>query len=191
MNQHSSINKLILCALFTALTAVGAYLSIPLPFTPVPVTLATLAAMLSGTMLGSKYGSISQIVYIFIGAIGVPVFHNFTAGLSIIAGPTGGYLIGYIAIAFCAGLYRHNSSTDGDHTRPKCNSTLKLVILLVAGNIICYAAGTLWFVISTGSSVAAALVSCIVPFIPGDILKILVATFLTKRLKSVIQNNFS
>lgn len=191
MNQHSSISRLIMCALFTALTAVGAFLSIPLPFTPVPVTLATLAAMLSGTLLGSKYGSTSQIVYIFIGAIGVPVFHNFTAGIGIITGPTGGYLIGYVAIAFCAGLYRNNRCNSENHTHPTLSSTAKLVLLLAAGNIICYAAGTLWFVISTGSTVAAALLSCIVPFIPGDILKILVATFLTNRLKSVMQNSLS
>lgn len=191
MNQRSSISRLIMCALFTSLTAVGAYLSIPLPFTPVPVTLATLAAMLSGTLLGSKYGSISQIIYIFIGAVGVPVFHNFTAGIGIITGPTGGYLLGYVAIAFFAGLYRNNRCSSEKTIHPNPSSTVKLVFLLAAGNVICYTAGTLWFVISTGSSISAALLSCIVPFIPGDILKILVATFLTKRLKPVIQNYFS
>lgn len=187
MNKYSSTSKLIICALFTALTAVGAYLSLPLPFTPVPVTLATLAAMLSGALLGSKYGSISQLVYIFIGAIGVPVFHNFTAGLGIITGPTGGYLIGYVVIAFCAGLYSKTSRPESSNL----SSTLKLILFLTVGNILCYAAGTLWFVISTDSSVVAALLSCIVPFIPGDILKILVAAFLTKRLQAAMQKNFS
>lgn len=185
--QNSKTTMLLLTGLFTAFTAIGAALSIPLPFTAVPVTLATLIAMLAGTLLGPKYGSISQVVYIFTGIIGIPVFHNFTAGLGIVFGPTGGYLLGYIAIAFCAGLAA---------SKP---SSVRLVIMLILGNLLCYIFGTVWFLISSGSldgisaastpdgalggAIGAALISCVVPFIPGDILKIAAAVILTGRLK--------
>ena len=165
-----------LAALFTALTAVGAFISVPLPFTPVPVTLATLAAMLAGALLGPKYGSLSQIAYLLLGAAGAPVFHNFTGGLGILTGPTGGFLIGYIAIAFTAGLVSYKNSGSRPLT----------IAALTCGTLVCYIIGTAWFMISTGTSLSAAFISCIVPFIPGDILKIIAAMLLTERLKVVI-----
>lgn len=167
--------NLILTALFTALTATGAMLSLPLPLTPVPVTLATLACMLAGAFLGPKYGSLSQIIYILLGAIGIPVFHNFTAGFGIIAGPTGGYLLGYIASAFCTGLILKNTIQPA-----------KIISACVLGTFSCYLFGTCWFMLSTGSSLSAALVSCVIPFLPGDILKILAAILLIRRLKPII-----
>lgn len=132
----SKTTDLILTALFTALTAAGAMLSLPLPFTPVPLTLATLASMLAGAFLGSKYGSLSQLIYILLGAIGVPVFHNFTAGLGILAGPTGGYLLGYIATAFFTGILLKKKSTS-------CKNSLCLpfryAILLYFRNLLVHA----------------------------------------------------
>ena len=95
---------LILTALFAALTAVGAWISIPLPFTTVPITLATMGASLAGALLGPWYGSLSMIIYLLLGAVGAPVFHNMTGGLGILTGPTGGYLIGYITSALLCGL---------------------------------------------------------------------------------------
>ena len=94
---------LILTALFAALTAVGAWISIPLPFTTVPITLATMGAS-AGALLGPWYGSLSMIIYLLLGAVGAPVFHNMTGGLGILTGPTGGYLIGYITSALLCGL---------------------------------------------------------------------------------------
>ena len=85
-----------LTALLAAVTAACSWISVPLPFTPVPINLATLAVFLAGGLLGAKYGSISIITYVLLGAIGVPVFNSFTGGIGIITGPTGGYIIGYI-----------------------------------------------------------------------------------------------
>ena len=91
-------------ALFIAVTAVCSWISIPIPGTSVPINLATFAVILAGLMLGSRDGAIAMLVFLSLGAIGVPVFHSFTGGMGIVFGPTGGFLIGYIALAFFAGL---------------------------------------------------------------------------------------
>lgn len=171
----SKTTDLILTALFTALTAAGAMLSLPLPFTPVPLTLATLASMLAGAFLGSKYGSLSQLIYILLGAIGVPVFHNFTAGLGILAGPTGGYLLGYIATAFFTGILLKKKAR-----------VARILCACLLGTLSCYIFGTCWFMLSTGTSLPVSLASCVLPFLPGDLIKILAAVILIRRLKPVL-----
>lgn len=187
-NRYPQTANLILTAMFTALTAVGAYLSLPLPFTPVPVTLATLASMMAGIFLGPKYGSLSQIIYLFIGIAGIPVFHNFTAGVGIITGPTGGYLLGYIAIAFCGGLACRStnirdSKSESTGAVGSKRKNLRMIMMLTVGNLICYGLGTLWFTFSTGASASAAIASCVLPFIPGDIFKIAAAVFFSQKLR--------
>lgn len=102
--KYSKTTYMALCGLFAALTAVCSYISIPLGFTPVPVNLATLAVFLAGGLLGKKYGTVALSVYVLLGAVGLPVFSEFRGGLGVIAGPTGGYIIGYIAAAFLVGL---------------------------------------------------------------------------------------
>ena len=174
MSRSENTSKLIQAALFTAITAVGAFISVPLPFTPIPVTLATLAAMLAGTLLGPRYGSLSQIVYLLLGAVGLPVFHNFTGGLGILTGPTGGFLLGYVAMALISGVAV--TSKRGN-----------LICTLAIATVTCYIVGTAWFMATTGSGASAAFVSCIAPFIPGDIIKIIAAVILTERLKLYIR----
>jgi biotin transport system substrate-specific component len=160
---------LILCAVFAALTGICSIISIPLPFSPVPINLATLSVFLAGGLLGAKYGAISQIIYVLLGAVGVPVFHSLTSGLGILTGPTGGYIIGYILAAFIIGrIY---------------SSTKHLLLALLAGIVACYALGTLWFIYLTGVNLWSALLMCVIPFIPGDIIKILAALLLIKKLK--------
>jgi biotin transport system substrate-specific component len=150
--------KLILCALFAALTAVCSMISIPLPFTPVPINLATLSVFLAGGILGSKGGAISQLVYVALGAVGLPVFHSFTGGFGIIAGPTGGYLIGYIAGAWLIGFM----------TEKLGHGFYMNLVSMTAGLAVCYTLGTIWFMRLTSTGLAAALMLCVVPFLIGD-----------------------
>lgn len=171
----SRTTNLILTALFTALTTVGAMLSLPLPFTPVPLTLATLASLLAGAFVGPKYGSLSQLIYILLGTIGIPVFHNLTAGIGILAGPTGGYLLGYITTAFFTGILLKKNT-----------QTMRIILACLFGTLSCYVFGTCWFVLSTGTSLLAALASCVFAFLPGDLIKILAAVILIRRLKPVL-----
>ena len=145
--------------------------SVPLPFTPVPINLATFAVFLSGGLLGKKYGSMSQVVYVLIGLAGAPVFHSFTSGLGVLAGPTGGYIIGYVAAAFVIGFVTEKTSFRG-----------RFIVACTAGMIACYFLGTVRFIMLTGAPVWAALGYCVFPFIPGDAIKIAAAAVIVKRL---------
>ena len=94
---------MVFAALFAALTAAVAWFKIPLPFTPVPITLQTLAVLLSGAVLGSYYGALSMIIYLIVGAIGLPVFAGGSSGIGVLLGPTGGYLLSYPIASFVIG----------------------------------------------------------------------------------------
>ncbi len=168
--------KLILCALFAALTAVCSMISIPLPFTPVPINLATLSVFLAGGLLGSTGGAVSQLVYVILGAIGLPVFHSFTGGLGILTGPTGGYIIGYVAAAWLTGFVIEKLG----------QGFYKNIAGMAAGLFACYILGTLWFMHVTSSGLTAALMLCVVPFLLGDAIKIFVGALIVKRLHKFI-----
>lgn len=168
--------KMILFAFFAALTAVCSMISIPLPFTPVPINLATLSVFLAGGLLGARGGAASQLVYVLLGAVGLPVFHNFTGGLGILTGPTGGYLIGYIAAAWITGFL---SGKLGQ-------GIYKSMFSMILGLIACYTLGTLWFMYLTSMGISEALLLCVIPFLPGDAIKIAAGSVLVKRLRHFI-----
>lgn len=168
--------KMILYALFAALTAVLSQIAVPLPFTPVPVNLATLSVLLAGGILGAKGGAVSQTVYVLIGAVGVPVFSNFTGGFAKLAGPTGGYIAGYIAAAWLVGFL----------TSKRKKNLPNLILSMAAGILLCYMLGTAWFMILTKNTLLQSLTLCVIPFLIGDALKITAAGFLVWKLKDKI-----
>ena len=102
--EKSQIRGMVFAALFAALTGAVAWFKIPLPFTPVPITLQTLMVLLSGAMLGAYYGALSMIIYLLLGAIGLPVFAGGSSGVGALLGPTGGYLFSYPVAAFVIGF---------------------------------------------------------------------------------------
>ncbi len=102
--KQQNINGIILSGVFAAVVTVCSWITVPLPFTQVPINLAILGVLLAGGLLGSKYGALSLLVYILLGAVGLPVFAGFGAGLGAIAGPTGGYIVGYLLCAAISGL---------------------------------------------------------------------------------------
>ena len=205
---YSKTSYMALCGLFAALMAICSLISIPLGFTPVPVNLATLGVFLAGGLLGKKYGTISIAVYVLLGAVGVPVFAGFRGGLSVLVGPTGGYIIGYVAAAFLVGLLievlapKAGAVTSGDGREagsaagPSAASSgekpsagreiLACIVSMIAGLFACYLLGTLWFMISTHTGVWAALVSCVFPFLPGDALKIAAGSILVQKLRRLV-----
>lgn len=168
------LKPLILCSIFASLTAICSIISIPLPFSPVPVNLALLSVYLAGGLLGAKYGALSQLVYVLLGAVGLPVFHNLTGGMAILTGPTGGFIAGYIAAAFLVGLL----------------SDKGLIPALLSGLFSCFLLGTLWFMYLTGANLQSALLLCVIPFLPGDALKILTAFFLIRKLRPLINKTY-
>ena len=123
------------------------------------------AVYLAGTVLGSRRGAAAVGVYLLIGMIGVPVFSGFSGGFQKIAGVTGGYLIGYLPCAWIAGMGR--GAKNG-----------KLFLCLAAGTLALYALGTAWFMFQTGNGLSAALGLCVLPFLPGDAIKMIAVTLL-------------
>lgn len=180
--KNSNLYKLVLTGIFAAVVAVCSWISIPLPFTQVPVNLAILGVLLAGGLLGSKYGALSLIIYILIGAVGVPVFAGFGAGLGTLAGPTGGYIVGYVLCAAVAGLGASSSAASKISKHP----SLRLAAFMALGVAACYTFGTIWYVLLMKTSLWVGLISCVFPFIPLDAIKIAGALFLVKRLHKLI-----
>lgn len=153
-----------LVAGFSLLIAVSAQVAIPLPFTPVPVTLQTFAVLLTGCFLGRGRGALAVIAYIAEGSFGLPFFSGGTAGIAHLLGPTGGYLVGCVASAFVAGLLSERKS----EMRPA-----SLLFTLLTADLVVYIPGLAWLSVFTGLSKAVAL--GFVPFMIGDALKITAA----------------
>ncbi|WP_448605437.1 biotin transporter BioY [Thermoflexus hugenholtzii] len=152
------------------LTALMARVEIPLPFTPVPITGQTFAVLLVGAALGSRRGALSMAVYLLEGALGLPVFAGGAAGLARLRGPTGGYLIGFIAAAFVTGWLAER----GWDRRPATTA-----LAMLAGNAVIYLFGLPWLARFVGGFLGpkGALALGLLPFVPGDLLKLLLATF--------------
>ena len=174
--QKSRIFQIVICALFAAMTAIFSQIAIPIG--PVPLNLATFAVFCAGALLGPKLGALSLGIWALMGAAGVPVFAMFRGGLSVLARPTGGYILGYIPAAFITGLLIE-----------KINKTNKIFlhgVAMLAGMFTYFALGTLWFVLSTNTGFAEAMTICVIPFLPGDFIKLAVAATLAHRLRPVL-----
>lgn len=184
--KQSNLYKLVLTGIFTAVVAVCSWITVPLPFTQVPINLAILGVLLAGGFLGSKYGSLSLLIYILLGAVGIPVFAGFGAGLGTLAGPTGGYIVGYILCALITGIGTVPPRKSSETTEPSSRSALRLAFFMALGVLVCYAFGTVWYVILMKTSLWAGLLLCVFPFIPFDALKIAAAVFLVRRLRKIV-----
>ena len=154
--------ELCIVAVMAALLCILAPLSVPIG--PIPISLATFAIYLAGGLLGWKRALAATAVYILLGAVGVPVFAGFTGGAQKLLGVTGGYIVGYLPLAAIVGL----SAERG-------KSRLSLPLGMMLGTAVLYAIGTAWFMIAMGRSLGAALGACVLPFLPGDALKIAAA----------------
>ena len=165
-NSLSNTRNLVLCAMCAAITCILAPLSIPLAG-GVPVSLATFAVMLSGVLLGGPLGALSQLIYVLLAAVGLPVLAGWTGGLGIVLGMTGGYIIGYIPCAWLTGLIYKKYG----ETAKKPVKILSMILGMTAGNIALYVIGTAWFMFITEMTLEASLTACVIPFIPGNIIK--------------------
>ncbi|WP_318617403.1 biotin transporter BioY [Sporosarcina sp. YIM B06819] len=177
LESRFKLRMMITSALFAAIIGVLAQVTIPLPL--VPITGQTLAIGLAATILGARYGTLSVLVYLCLGAIGVPVFAQMKAGLGILMGPTGGYLIGFIPTAFIIGYFLEKTSF-----------TLKNAIIAnIIGMFVALILGTVWLKVVADISWLAAFAGGFTPFLIGGILKALMASWagiaVRNRLKSM------
>lgn len=179
VRQRSKTYDLVYVSIFVVLIAVCSWISIPLT---VPVTLQTFGVFIAVGLLGGKRGTLAVLVYILMGAIGIPVFSGFTGGIGILAGTTGGYIVGFL---FSALLMWGMEKLFGKDTKVLAGS-------MILGLAVCYAVGTLWFMAVYAASsgpvgILTVLGWCVFPFIIPDIAKIALALILTKRLSGVIR----
>ena len=172
-NQKIRTKQMVLIALMTAVTCVLGPLSIPLPFSPVPISLTNFAIFLAIFVLGMKSGTISFIIYLLLGAIGVPVFSSFRGGLQVLAGPTGGYLIGFIFLALIMGFALEHFDR-------------KLVPTII-GMVVCYAFGTVWIAKLLSLSFKEGLMMGVIPYLAGDVAKIIIAAIVGPKLYGATQ----
>ena len=178
-NAGNKTKSLVYMGFMVALIAICSWISIP---TTVPFTLQTFAIFVAVGLLGGKRGTLAVLVYLLLGALGLPLFAGFQGGFGAILGPTGGYLIGFLLSALVMwGI-----------TKAFGNSTLVLAISMVLGLLACYILGTIWFMVvytSTSGAVGLATVLgwCVIPFIIPDLIKIAVALIVTKRLDKYVK----
>ncbi len=175
-NNSMTVQGMVYASLFGAATAAGAYIIIPTP--PVPITLQTLFLMLAGTLLGGRLGAMSQIVYILIGLMGLPVFAGGKAGLGVLFGPTGGYLIGFVAAAFVIGWMMQMKKNAG---------AAWAAFSMVVGTALIYLLGVAQLSIVAKLSLIKAVSLGVVPFLIGDAVKVTAAVIIYTKLKGHIR----
>ena len=209
--NNTRTKDLTIIALMAAVTVIMAQIAIPMP-AGVPMTLQTLAVTLAGVILGAKRGAISMLIYLLLGAVGLPVFSGFRGGLAMLVGPTGGFLISFPIMAFIIGLgaasYRAGSNgvaasatnTANVSGAAKASSRSSLFAeeknnplfavrfwgFLILGTVINYIIGTAMFCFSTGASLSSGLAACVIPFIPTTIIKALIGGILGLRIRKAI-----
>lgn len=169
--QPFSVRQLAVIGVMTAVTCILAPFSLPIG--PVPISLTNLAIYFSLFVLGMKKGTVSYLVYLLIGFIGVPVFSSFTSGPEKLLGPTGGYLIGFIFMAIIAGLFIDKFT----------NKRIITFLGMAAGTIVCYGFGTAWLAYQAHLSWKQALFAGVIPFILGDAVKMAIAACLGPEIR--------
>jgi biotin transport system substrate-specific component len=165
------VKKLVHAALFAALTAAAAWVMIPLPY--VPVTLQTFFVILAGALLGAYFGALSMVAYLLLGFIGLPVFAGGQSGLGVLAGATGGYLVGFIFCAIVTGLVVKMKRSPG---------FLWYCLAMAAGTMALYACGVLQLSAILHMPLARAAIVGALPFVPGDTIKIIIASTVAAKL---------
>ncbi len=173
--RQLSVRRMALCAVMAAVMCVIAPISIPIG--PISITGGTLVIYLTTYLLGGIWGAVSTLVYLLVGFVGLPVFSNYMGGASRLAGPTGGYLVGYLPMALLAGfvveltLRRLGGKGKTERILAVCLQFLGMVL----ATAVLYAFGTAWYCVQAGVGLQDALAACVLPFIPFDLIKMTAA----------------
>lgn len=174
MTKKLSIKDMAIIAIFTAILCVLAPLSLPIG--PVPISLTTLVIYFMLYILGAWKGTVSVLLYILIGLVGLPVFSGYSSGPAKLFGPTGGYIVGFIPLAIIAGLF----------ISKYLNKWYLCFAGMILGTIVCYALGTIWLAYEMKLAMKAALMTGVVPFIPVDLIKMVLAMILAPLLRKAL-----
>lgn len=177
MSVKSLVNtrQLTICAVMAAVMCVLAPVSIPIG--PISITGGTLAIYLTAYLLGGKWGALTTLVYLLVGFVGLPVFSNYMGGAERLAGPTGGYLVGYLPMVLLAGgVIQWSAHRFDEKGQTGAVRALAVQLLgMVAATAVLYAFGTAWYCVQAGVDLQKALAACVIPFIPWDLIKMALA----------------
>lgn len=173
---HTRTRKLTLIGLMSALLCILGPLSIPLPVSPVPITLTNFAVYIIVYILGMRSGTVSVLIYLCLGTAGLPVFSAFSGGLAKLAGPTGGYLAGFLFLALIQGFLMERF--------PGKNAAA--VTGMILGLAMCYLFGTAWLAVQMNLTFFAALGIGVLPYLPGDAVKIILAAVVGPKLRAAV-----
>ena len=185
--KHWSVRDLVQIAAFTALLAIMAQISVPMP-AGVPMTMQTLAVPLAGLILGAKKGTLSTVLYVMLGIFGVPVFAGFSGGPGIVFGITGGFIVSFPVMAYLAGLGLHLADKiKSTEVSSKIKPMSILYLFLLIGAVVNYIAGMLWFCRIAGTGMREAFFLSVLPFIPTSVIKIVLAGWLGPLLRTVLR----
>ena len=174
MNRSFSAHDLAAIAMSVALIAVCSWISVP---TTIPFTMQTFAVCLVAAVFGLRHGVWAVLCYILLGAVGAPVFAGFSGGFGVLLGTTGGYILGFVFTALIVGFAAEKLGRN----------VPVLAAAMTVGVLVCYAFGTAWFMFVTKMELSASLAACVIPFIPGDLLKTAAVCVLVPRLESAVQ----
>lgn len=169
-----STKQLTLTALMTSILCIVAPFSLPLPFSPVPISFATFILYVSAYVLGPKFGAVSCILYLLLGFVGLPVFSGFSGGVGRLFGPTGGYMIGYLFLVLISGFVIEMS--DGRR--------LPSAFGFILGTAITYAFGSAWLAVQMDLTFMQGVAAGVLPYLPGDTIKIIAALIIGPVLKN-------
>ena len=177
--KRISTRQLVYSALMAVLIAACAWITVPIG--PVPFTLQTFGVFCAVGLLGGQYGTLSVLVYLALGVMGLPVFSGFTGGVGRLVGPTGGYIIGFVFAALVFWAVTHFFG----------NGTAATITGMILGNLVCYIFGTAWFMLVASSKpgLVSALSLCVIPYIIPDLIKIVCAFLFTKALRARLHWN--
>ncbi len=176
--KANASREIVFTALFAALIAVCGFISIPVPGTPIPIVLQNMLVVLTGLMLGPVWGVASTGLFLVAGALGLPVFSGGTGGIARLMGPTGGFLYGYALATLVSGMIAQ---------RPKYGvrtPVLRLVLATVLGFVVMYIPGVIHFMRVMDKTISQTMTLCVIPYIPGDIVKMVVAILLSSKLRT-------
>ncbi|MDE5907212.1 MAG: biotin transporter BioY [Lachnospiraceae bacterium] len=168
--------SLALIGLMSAVLCILGPMSLPIPISPVPISLGMLGVYLTVYILGMKKGTISVCIYLLLGLVGLPVFTAFGSGIGKVLGPTGGYLLGYIFIALIFGFFIDKWKTN----------QVFIFLGMILGTAVCYLLGTAWLAKQGGMNFNAALAAGVIPFIPGDLAKIILTMLVAAPVRKAL-----
>ena len=175
------IKDMAIVAMFTALISVLSQVSIPLPVSPVPITLQTFAVYLTGAVLGSRKGTLALIIYILIGIFGMPVFSQGKSGLPVLVGPTGGYIFGFVLAVFLIGKMIEKSDRI---------TFFRSFSAILAGLVIIYTLGVVQLKFVLGLSLMEALAMGALPYLALEFAKVLIGAYLGCKVRKAVLNTF-